>query len=751
MTMMTKDSRNASQDRTTTTSKSRRYSAYTIIKDILIVCILISLIVMNYLNISFIHLFADTTSSSSSNSNYNYEEYYHHPPSTRITSTTESLSSRKRVRKELSSKSSSSLSSAATTTASKFEQRKPKLYQRRRVSSSLTKEDDTSKSTTVIAMTMTTTSNNNNNSSSNYTDNDSQLILNKNDYIYNFPFEYDRAPIVVEEYKLLFFSVPKVACTTFKFLFRRMRGIKDWDNQDSQKGLPHNPQHNNLKYLWDYPLEEANSMMISNEWTKAIFVRDPKERFLSAFLDKAIANYGLFTTQVCCEKAIQCKNDNYDQSVNLEQVLVNTCITEVWDSRHDKFQTKWLEDKPCCTLFKDFNEKVTTVEGFLSNIEECPNDHWLPQHQRIEDKFWKYINFVGHLSTMKDDTEKLLKRIGAWEEFGQRGWGPYLNESIVQGLSLSSGGSISQNHATGSSTKIHQWYNPERERLVEKYYADDYKNELFDFKIVNLTQPVSGYDGKVLKRSDTIYKRDDWDGAPIVVEKYKLIFFTLPHIAATKWKQAFRRMEQLDDWKEIGGFKGLPHNPEHNDLKYLHHYPLEDAERMMTSTSWTKAIFIRSPKDRFLSIYYHMSRNREQVDNRCCPHRPGCSSALNDMIAFIELMQTCFSSHWAPFSERFDEKWWPYINFIGRIENIHIDSEKLLKKIDAWELIGEQGWGSDGNEPIFIKDDNAFASVHDALGSYSVNADELLNAYYKADYENEYLNFTSKKVYVMEH
>jgi hypothetical protein len=414
-----------------------------------------------------------------------------------------------------------------------------------------------------------------------------------------------------------------------------------------------------------------------------------------------------------------------------------------------------LEDTVWSSIsrYRCMNSKSSLFDVFI----HLPHDFFtcifyyflVPQNERMENKYWKYINFVGHMSNMKDDTEKLLKRLGAWDEYGQTGWGPYRNESIVQGSSpSSSSGSATQNHATGSSNKIHQWYNPENERLVEKFYADDYKNELFDFKIVNLTQPVNG--GKVLKSSDTIYRRDDWDAAPIVVEKYKLIFFTLPHIAATKWKQSFRRMEQLDDWKDIGGPKGLPHDPEQNDLKYLYDFPLKEAEDMMTNPEWTKAIFVRSPKDRFLSIFYYMSRNREHVDNRCCPHRPGCSSALDDMPSFIELMQTCFSIHWAPFSERFDERWWSHINFIGKIENIDIDSEKLLKKIGAWELIGENGWGGDGKEPIFIKDEK-FASVHDSLGRYSPKADKLLDAFYKADYENKYLNFTSKKVYVMEH
>ena len=44
-----------------------------------------------------------------------------------------------------------------------------------------------------------------------------------------------------------------------------------------------NPNENKLKTLDEYPLFKAQEMMNSQEWTKAIFVREPKERILSAF------------------------------------------------------------------------------------------------------------------------------------------------------------------------------------------------------------------------------------------------------------------------------------------------------------------------------------------------------------------------------------------------------------------------------------------------------------------------------------
>jgi hypothetical protein len=369
-----------------------------------------------------------------------------------------------------------------------------------------------------------------------------------------------------------------------------------------------------------------------------------------------------------------------------------------------------------------------------------------PQYYRMEAKYWKYINFIGHMEALKDDVKRLLERIGAWETYGVTGWGPDGNASIVEESEYS------QTHTTGADNKIYHWYTPEKERMVESFYDVDYNNPLFNFTVKTLTKPteILPDDGKLIKRSDKIYSRNDWDGAPIVVEKYKLMFFTLPKVGATKWKQAFRRMMGYEDWKDIGGEKGLPHDPKTNGLKYLYDYSIEEAEKMMTSDEWTRAMFIRSPKDRFLSVFNHMSRNRNHVDQRCCPHQPGCSSSLRTMAGFIELMENCHSTHWAPISERVEDQYWPYINFIGTLETAEESSESLLKRIGAWKNIGQTGWGSDGKERIFQKDERAFDSVLESLSMYNPSVDRMLDVFYEVDYQNRYLTFPSKKVWAME-
>jgi Sulfotransferase family len=200
-------------------------------------------------------------------------------------------------------------------------------------------------------------------------------LVDEGDFIYKRNLSlFDAAPIILPEYKLVFFSIPKVACTTFKFLFRRIMGIKDWDNQDYSLILPHNPLYNNLKYLWDYNVEEANEIMTSPEWTRAIFVREPKLRFLSAFLDKAIGNDGWHVLKTCCREAMECKGIEGNRKDVSE--LLETCHLDTWDSRKNAIVPQWNLEIPCCKETKECREKFETFEGFLETIGTCHDEHW---------------------------------------------------------------------------------------------------------------------------------------------------------------------------------------------------------------------------------------------------------------------------------------------------------------------------------------------------------------------------------------
>jgi hypothetical protein len=176
-------------------------------------------------------------------------------------------------------------------------------------------------------------------------------------------------------------------------------------------------------------------MLTSPNWTRAIFVRDPKERFLSAFMDKALQ------------------------------------------------YPDFIRDK-CCVRKKDCAEGAQNPMGFLDLIQTCHNDHWSPQHYRAEKKYWPYINFVGKFETQQEDARKLLQQIGAWDEYGKSGWGK------TGDLQIFERSTNTQKHVTNSKSKASTWFTPELERRVELYYEVDYANPKFGFVKTNLTGVV---------------------------------------------------------------------------------------------------------------------------------------------------------------------------------------------------------------------------------------------------------------------
>ena len=82
-------------------------------------------------------------------------------------------------------------------------------------------------------------------------------------------------------------------------------------------------------------------MMEDDAWTKAVFVRDPKMRVLSAYLDKGLPFDGGWVGGKCCKNEGQCR-------VRASE----------------------------------------TFAGFVQVAEDCPNPRWDVQSLRMEGKYW---------------------------------------------------------------------------------------------------------------------------------------------------------------------------------------------------------------------------------------------------------------------------------------------------------------------------------------------------------------------------
>lgn len=248
-------------------------------------------------------------------------------------------------------------------------------------------------------------------------------------------------PIVVEEYKLVFFPVPKVGCSEWKLLLRRMMGF----TKDVKE--IHNPHKNGLKLLRSYPKEKVQEMMTSDEWTRAIFVREPKERTLSAFLNK-------FADP---------KNNHYFR---------RHCCSMLHMSPAHRKECK-------------VKQEAADFGYFLERTLDCENPHWTLQSERVDDKWWPYITFIGYMHTVGSNSKDLLESIRsvkdnvtAWEKFGKSGWGDDSEQGFMQ--------IPSTYHPTNAREKMRKYYTICDEAFVETQLAKDWLSSYLNFDEVHL-------------------------------------------------------------------------------------------------------------------------------------------------------------------------------------------------------------------------------------------------------------------------
>lgn len=250
-------------------------------------------------------------------------------------------------------------------------------------------------------------------------------------------------PIVIKEYKLLFFTIPKVACTEWKLLFRRILGLPEWP-----KGVPlhdlHDPTINQLPYLSNFTLKEAQEMLTSDEWTRAVFVREPKERILSAFLNKFVEEPHFFVGKCC------------------------------------RIQNNMDRERKICMQKQNESDFVY----FLNRTLDCRNPHWTPQFEAVDKKWWGQMTFVGYMNQVAEDAEHLLKSIhssrgtSAWDDFGKTGWGSNGNTAFMV--------RDTAHHATNAHDKLKKYYTPCTEKFVESHWAHEWKHDIFHFEMFHL-------------------------------------------------------------------------------------------------------------------------------------------------------------------------------------------------------------------------------------------------------------------------
>jgi hypothetical protein len=277
--------------------------------------------------------------------------------------------------------------------------------------------------------------------------------------------------IVVPEYKLLFCYVEKVGCAMFNLLFRLLRLLHpSMTTTEAPRLVAANGAvwYTNSPTHFHIDRATLQDMLQSNNWTKAVFYRDPVARFVSAFRSK-------------CEQG-----HDYDGPVNCAEAFGNE-ITVLPDALY---------------------QMATTVGGGRHDGRIVANAHFTPMGRFCGglDRTLPYYDVVEPLdpSTVGSVVTELLLRVGVDEATAHalvdgvvttRGQLSHQDDLVsrvrdrfglplVQGVDerhntgMHHGGSASTTNDTTTGTIADDWdefmSTPEAIHIVEDFYASDF-------------------------------------------------------------------------------------------------------------------------------------------------------------------------------------------------------------------------------------------------------------------------------------
>mmetsp|Transcript_13844 Transcript_13844/g.20637 ORF Transcript_13844/g.20637 Transcript_13844/m.20637 type:complete len:383 (-) Transcript_13844:1196-2344(-) len=288
------------------------------------------------------------------------------------------------------------------------------------------------------------------------------------DLIYHYVKHINLIPIVNEEYNLIFFTVAKAAASQWTRFLMRLEGLDTWCKKADKEFKLHDRDSNGLKYLHHYPINVAQEMLTSPKWTRAIFVRNPKPRILSCFLDKSVKHGNHFEKNECGAFA-------RDRLPN------------------KKFVTDQAKLDGCIDNHKSFDY---FLYNFTTNPQSHENVHVRSCLSFMSKKWWPYMNYIGteEDGALASEAAKLLKSlssnidgVSAWDRAGKTGWGI---EGFFSCESIGTLPFLGQRprtiHAVHANEKMKQYYTPELERFVETHWADDFNNPYFKFEEIKL-------------------------------------------------------------------------------------------------------------------------------------------------------------------------------------------------------------------------------------------------------------------------
>lgn len=227
------------------------------------------------------------------------------------------------------------------------------------------------------------------------------------------------------------------------------------------------------------------------------------------------------------------------------------------------------------------------------------------------------------------------------------------------------------------------------------------------FKVSDIPD-ISKQEIKKLKRG--------FSSSPVVVPKYKLIFFWNEKSGCTYWKRVLQYIQGID----LKNITNSIHDPKKNGLLYLSGFHDTDVIRMMYDDSWIKAVFVREPRERILSAYLNKGHSK----------RFTCNRIITSFGDFLKWIRICPNPHWES-QVRIPRHYYTMM-MTGKMVDISSFTELLLKQIGAWNDDVEK-WLSSND--LNKTRSHATQAKDNILKYYNPQFERQILDMYKDDYE----------------